>query len=140
MPKYDFGYQREYVFKDLIKVPAGSTLVADYLYDNSRDNPANPDPNATVHWGDQSFEEMLFTAIRFRWADESPAHKRDDLQQGVEAMQFFGAVDDSMDGKLQLAELKGPQLKPFHDNFAMADTDHDGSLSPQELQAAMAYM
>jgi mono/diheme cytochrome c family protein len=140
MPKYDFGYQREYVFKDLIKVPAGSTLVADYLYDNSKNNPANPDPSATVHWGDQSFEEMLFTAIRFRWADETPAHKRDDLQKGLEATQLFGAVDDSMDGKLQLAELKSPMLKPFRDNFAMADTDHDGSLSPKEFQAASEYM
>ena len=42
MPKYDFGYQREYIFKDLIKVPAGSTLVADYLYDNSKNNRGQP--------------------------------------------------------------------------------------------------
>jgi hypothetical protein len=140
LPKYDFGYQREYIFQDLIAVPAGSVVVADYLYDNSTNNPANPDANATIHWGDQSFEEMLFTAIRFRWADETPDHKMDAAQQGLEASQFFGAVDDSMDGKLQLDELKGPELKPFHDNFALADSDHDGGLSPQEFQAAVNYM
>ena len=31
-------------------------------------------------------------------------------------------------------------LKPFRDNFAMADTDHDGALSPKEFQAASEYM
>jgi len=28
-------------------------------FDNSDKNPANPDPKATVRWGDQTFEEMM---------------------------------------------------------------------------------
>ena len=28
-------------------------------YDNSRNNPHNPDPNATVTWGDQTYQEMM---------------------------------------------------------------------------------
>ncbi len=140
LPRYDFSYQREYVFKDLIDIPAGSVLIADYLYDNSADNPANPDPNATIHWGDQSFEEMLFTAVRFRFADETAAHPRPDLQQALEATQFFGAIDDNIDGKLEQAELKGPMLKMLNDNFAALDADKDGGLSPPEFGKAMQML
>ncbi len=28
-------------------------------FDNSEDNPANPDPSQPVRWGDQTWEEMM---------------------------------------------------------------------------------
>ena len=28
-------------------------------YDNSANNPRNPDPGAEVHWGEQSWDEMM---------------------------------------------------------------------------------
>jgi len=37
------------------------------VYDNSRDNKHNPNPLATVTWGDQSFEEMMIGY--FDWLD-----------------------------------------------------------------------
>jgi hypothetical protein len=40
-------------------MPKGSTLLIKAHYDNSTDNPFNPDPTATVRWGDQTWEEML---------------------------------------------------------------------------------
>ena len=36
------------------------------VYDNSAQNPANPDPNRTVPWGEQSFDEMLYGVVQFR--------------------------------------------------------------------------
>ncbi|MGH6911352.1 MAG: redoxin domain-containing protein, partial [Phenylobacterium sp.] len=45
VPRYDFNWQRMYEFAEPIKVPAGSKLIATYVYDNSKRNPANPDPN-----------------------------------------------------------------------------------------------
>jgi hypothetical protein len=36
------------------------------VYDNSSQNPANPDPNRTVPWGEQSFDEMLYGVVQFR--------------------------------------------------------------------------
>src|SRR5579859_5744631 len=44
LPRYDFNWQRSYTFAEPIKVPAGSRLVAHYVYDNSARNPSNPDP------------------------------------------------------------------------------------------------
>ena len=72
LPKYNFNWQREYTFATPIKIPAGSKLIARFTYDNTVRNPANPDPNRTVPWGDQSFDEMLYTKIRYAWADETP--------------------------------------------------------------------
>ncbi len=49
--------------KPICAIPAGSKVIATYTYDNSKRNPANPDPNKEIVWGDQSFEEMfLFLA------------------------------------------------------------------------------
>jgi mono/diheme cytochrome c family protein len=140
MPKYDFNWQREYIYKDLIDLPAGTKLVADYWYDNSELNAANPDPNALVKWGDQSFEEMLFTAVQFRWVDETATNRRDDLQKQLEDAQLFTAVDDNLDGKWQQAEVKGDMLEPLKANFAAFDGDKDAALSPQEVGAAMQQM
>jgi hypothetical protein len=54
LPRYDFNWQRDYTFAEPIKVPAGSKLIANYVYDNSKRNPSNPDPTIQVTWGDQS--------------------------------------------------------------------------------------
>jgi hypothetical protein len=147
LPKYDFGYQQEYVFDNLIDLPAGSVLVADYLYDNSANNPANPDPNKEVTWGDQSFEEMLFTAIRFRWVDETSTHRRDDLQQQLESQTLFTAVDDNIDGKWEPEELRtrageglGEMMTAMKENFGAFDADKDGALSPAEVGGALQQM
>src|SRR5262249_1933885 len=37
----------------------GTRLKCVATYDNSENNPANPDPAKTVRWGDQTWEEML---------------------------------------------------------------------------------
>ena len=137
MPKYDFNWQREYVFKKLIDLPAGTKLVADYWYDNSVNNPANPDPKKLVEWGDQSTEEMLFTGIQFRWADETAKNRRDDLQKQLEQSSIYTAIDDNLDGVLQKAELKSSMLAPLQEHFADFDQNHDGALDPKEFGNAM---
>lgn len=35
-------------------------------YDNSAQNPANPDPNRVVPWGEQSWDEMLYGTVLYR--------------------------------------------------------------------------
>ena len=62
MPRYDFNWQREYTFAEPVKIPAGSRVIANYWYDNSKRNPANPDPSKTIVWGDQSWDCLLYTS------------------------------------------------------------------------------
>ncbi len=38
---------------------AGTVLQAVAWYDNSKNNPHNPDPNVAVYWGDQTYDEMM---------------------------------------------------------------------------------
>jgi peroxiredoxin len=59
VPKYDFNWQSSYRLQKPLKVPAGSRLQCIAHYDNSPDNPNNPDPNRPVYWGEQTWEEMM---------------------------------------------------------------------------------
>jgi hypothetical protein len=59
VPKYDFNWQLSYKLAEPKFMPKGSTLKVTMHYDNSTANRYNPDPTATVRWGDQTWEEMM---------------------------------------------------------------------------------
>jgi hypothetical protein len=65
VPKYDFDWQTDYVFKTPVKLPKGTVLHAAAWYDNSPGNKSNPDATKDVWWGDQTWEEMMFTGLTF---------------------------------------------------------------------------
>lgn len=65
VPKYDFEWQTDYIFKNPLKLPKGSKLHAVAWYDNSPTNKSNPDPTQKVWWGDQTWEEMMFTGLTY---------------------------------------------------------------------------
>jgi len=60
VPRYDFNWQLWYQLPPGKKLPAGTRIEATGYFDNSPNNKANPDPAATVRYGDQSWEEMMF--------------------------------------------------------------------------------
>jgi len=70
VPNYDFNWQTTYELEEPKVIPAGSKIVHTTWWDNSVQNPANPDPSVEVTWGEQSWEEMLFGAILMRFLDE----------------------------------------------------------------------
>ncbi len=59
IPRYDFNWQHRYVLAEPKLLPAGTRLRCTAVYDNSADNPANPDPSATVRAGPQTWDEMF---------------------------------------------------------------------------------
>ena len=65
VPNYDFEWQHEYQFTQPLKLPAGTKVRASAWYDNSKENKSNPDATKDVWWGDQTWEEMMFTAFTF---------------------------------------------------------------------------
>jgi hypothetical protein len=65
VPKYDFNWQTDYVFKQPLKMPKGTKIHATAWYDNSTNNKSNPDPTKDVTWGDQTWEEMMYTGMTF---------------------------------------------------------------------------
>jgi hypothetical protein len=56
---YDFYWQLSYRLSGPRFLPAGTKLEAIGWYDNSRNNPHNPDPDSPVQWGDQTYNEMM---------------------------------------------------------------------------------
>ena len=56
---YHFHWQMSYRLAEPRMLKAGTELQAVAWYDNSRNNPHNPDPTAAVRWGDQTYEEMM---------------------------------------------------------------------------------
>lgn len=78
VPGYDFNWQTRYVLARTLTLPRGARLHATAHFDNSAENPANPDPTATVRWGDQSWEEMMlgyFDVVLPRTGDRSSGAK-----------------------------------------------------------------
>lgn len=59
IPKYDFNWQLRYEYAETKRIPAGSVMKITAIYDNSADNPANPDPTKNVRWGKQTSDEMM---------------------------------------------------------------------------------
>jgi mono/diheme cytochrome c family protein len=139
LPHYDFNWQRDYYFAEPISIPAGSKLIAVFTYDNSVRNPANPDHDRVVPWGDQSFDEMLFMGLGFRWVGETSDKMREysaysrALMNG--ANRLFGMLDSNVNGKLEPSQFIGFGA-PYRPYFAEIDTDHDGFVEPQELTSA----
>jgi len=69
VPNYDFNWQMTYHLAEPKFIPAGTTILVEGAFDNSPTNPANPDPNASVSWGDQSWEEMFIANMQMKYVD-----------------------------------------------------------------------
>jgi hypothetical protein len=59
VPRYHFDWQTTYQLRKPMLLPKGTRLEATAWYDNSRNNPRNPDPSAEVGWGDAIWDEMF---------------------------------------------------------------------------------
>ena len=70
VPRYDFNWQLWYEFENPLVIRPGDVLRGTAWYDNSEANPANPDPDSSVKYGKQSFEEMMFGF--YDWIPDGP--------------------------------------------------------------------
>jgi hypothetical protein len=61
VPHYDFNWQLQYRFEKAILMEKGSRMEVTFHYDNSPNNPANPEPSKAIRWGDRSEDEMMVT-------------------------------------------------------------------------------
>jgi hypothetical protein len=91
---YDFYWQLSYRLAEPRLLQAGTVLQAVAWYDNSKNNPHNPDPDAAVRWGDQTYDEMMVgffdVAVRadldkphyfIRQTDNPPLQNRQELEK-----------------------------------------------------------
>ncbi len=139
VPHYDFNWQTAYKLSEPMIVPAGSKLTAFASFDNSTKNLANPDPSATVVWGDQSWEEMLIGYCDIAVERGLTGGKKLQVNSAREevaralAAPLFKRLDKNNDGKLERTEVE----ERLRDSFDKIDTDKDGIVTPVELEAGL---
>jgi mono/diheme cytochrome c family protein len=84
IPNYSYDWQAAYRWdKGDRRVPAGTKIECVAHFDNSTLNPFNPDPSATVRYGDQTHEEMKFGFL---------FHLREDEELGLDIDPKSGRV------------------------------------------------
>jgi peroxiredoxin len=66
------NWQLAYRYADPITIPAGSKIRATGWFDNSAENPANPDPAKTVRWGPQTTDEMMLGYVEYYLPGRDP--------------------------------------------------------------------
>jgi hypothetical protein len=70
VPEYDYNWQVSYEYPEPRHFPAGTRIEVKLTYDNSEDNPSNPDPGKAVGFGLPTTAEMAFGFLTFVWDDE----------------------------------------------------------------------
>ena len=65
VPHYDFNWQTVYRLAEPKRMPAGTKLICTGAFDNSPQNPANPDSTKLVHFGEQTFDEMFIGYLNY---------------------------------------------------------------------------
>lgn len=78
IPAWDFNWQYFYTFKKMVKIPAGSTIIAEGVYDNTVNNPNNPynpprqvrDRDGSMRATDEMFQ-FIVTYIPYQVGDEN---------------------------------------------------------------------
>jgi hypothetical protein len=117
VPRYDFGWQTTYVLAQPKLLPKGTRLHCTAHFDNSAENLNNPDPNAQVRWGEQTWEEMMFGWFEMALADQDLTQPQPERPSRVK--QFLAAAEatgQELDG--QLAQVASKGLDPAQeDNF-----------------------
>ena len=146
VPKYDFNWQHDYRLNQAMDTDPIESLNFVATFDNSADNPANPDPTQTVTWGDQTWEEM---AVAF-FDVSRPIKVASDSSETVVAQQaatteqpkmtskqtafidnYFNKFDLNEDGRIYKDELPR-SLSAF--GFSSLDSDNDGIVDRKDLE------
>lgn len=78
IPRWDFNWQYFYTFKKMVKVPAGSIIVAEGIYDNTKNNINNPfnppeivtDQNGSMKATDEMFQ-FIVSYLSYKEGDEN---------------------------------------------------------------------
>jgi peroxiredoxin len=132
VPRYDFNWQMSYRLAEPLELPKGTKLQLTGWFDNSKNNPANPDPTRTVTWGPQTFDEMMLGYVEYYTAEPgdravAPAIETPNLEI------MFKRLDRNQDGKISGDEFPAN----WRERLLKADADGDMAVTLEEVQQAL---
>lgn len=141
VPHYDFNWQTQYRLAEPREIPAGTKLFCSATFDNSDKNLANPDPSATVRWGDQSWDEMMLgyydvmLPVNLPASDSAGKTDRDDF---LNADFILRLADRNKDKSISVEESQAFPL--LAKEFTKVDLDNNGAVSAAELQRVIQHL
>jgi hypothetical protein len=111
---WDFHWQGGYTFTKLQKVPRGSVLYYETTYDNTDDNPSNPNsPPKLARWGESTLDEMLVFYIF------GVIYQPGDERIAVGASASSGLIDEALPSGTRILE---PHPNPASESLAVPFT------------------
>jgi Flp pilus assembly protein TadD len=113
---WDFRWQHVYRFVSPLHLPRGTRLSMTYIYDNSADNPRNPDqPPVRARWGQRTSDEMGDLWIQVLTKDEGDLIRLNrDFRPKVAAEDIIG---------YEVEIEKHPDEAALHDDAALLDLE-----------------
>jgi len=127
---WDFNWQGQYLYKQPIKLPKGTKIELEYVYDNSANNPHNPsNPPVRVRFGEQTKDEMAlaFLGLVLPSPEDVQPFQRAVVLQYVE--DFVRLTDNLNDLPEEIPPAMAARLRLA---LAAFDRDRDGKLDAQE--------
>jgi len=144
VPEYDFNWQHTYFLTEPIPVANLGALRFEATFDNSSENPFNPDPREWVTWGDQTWEEMAVAFFvvseprgKSKLATRSITHQtpavKTSRQRKIDAYvdRVFEKMDANGDGRITQAEA--PIVVRRFTEFSTYDLNGDDVATKAEV-------
>ncbi|HEV8415044.1 MAG TPA: cytochrome c [Bryobacteraceae bacterium] len=129
---WDFNWQGQYRYKEPIKLPKGTKIELEYVYDNSSGNPHNPsNPPVRVRFGEQTKDEMAlaFLGLVLPSPEDVQPFQRAVVLQYVE--DFVRLTENVNDLPEEIPPAMAMRLRM---GLALFDRNHDGKLDAEERE------
>jgi hypothetical protein len=127
---WDFNWQGQYRYQEPIKLPKGTKIELEYVYDNSAANPHNPSrPPVRVRFGEQTKDEMALAFLGLVLpspADVQPFQRAVVLQYVED---FVRLTDNLNDLPEEIPPAMAARLRL---GLSIFDQNHDGKLDTAE--------
>lgn len=125
VPRYDFNWQIVYRLAEPMLVRKGTVIRTTAWYDNSENNPANPDPDHEVRWGDQTDEEMMLGYIEYYLPNEKIEPEKTASAKNEADEEIGGSIRDRARSEISRRIIRKA--------FERYDVDRDGKVTREEL-------
>jgi hypothetical protein len=143
---WDFNWQGSYQYAKPVRLPQGTVIKVRAVYDNSADNPKNPNnPPKPVRWGEQTTDEMCLLGLQVTTDTRADLRKLAAmpgnrlgvlLGGGIRPQDLPGRTTPAGDVKIPAGGIPIPAQ--YKDALGRYDKNGDGKLSAEEIEAMPA--